>query len=435
MFWKKEEKKAQEEPKLAQEMNPVETKNALSETREKLDELIYNLRKLQEQGFKENLRKNVEQNQTKLEKMFEEMATQKAEAEAQGLAVIDHKNLFENVYITPEELQDYTRGVTVIIELLNQKQASDWVASGGDQLIEYLNEYALKLKEALLKGQKLRANACIDAMKYAVKVINFENTTTQRETLQKQKEEQLKFVKETCQGLVNLTGNYYSTLSELEIDEEVYKQDYEQYLQSSMEVEAIPEEYKKKLDTLGFKNATKTIHPGDPIFQFYQMVTTCSALTVKVLIKGYGIESKIMRLSNHRISIRDYLAEVQKAFNMDFDQYSPMENQKKLMEFATNAIEQIKEIQAETVSLDKMYTEITGKLNNAMQDKELGETVANSMENIRKFNKVEEEALNARRIMAKNQKELEERKARETETMKEEMLQEEEAQRILIDNE
>ena len=435
MFWKKEEKKAQEEPKLAQEMNPVETKNALSETREKLDELIYNLRKLQEQGFKENLRKNVEQNQTKLEKMFEEMATQKAEAEAQGLAVFEHKNLYDKIYITPEELQDYTRGVTVIIELLNQKQASDWVASGGDQLLEYLNEYALKLKEALLKGQKLCADACIDAMKYAVKVINFEYTTNQREKLQRQKEEQLKFVKETCQALLDVTENYYSTLNGLEIEEEEYKHNYEHYLEVSREVEAIPEEYKKKLDSMGFKNANKTVRAGDPIIRFYGIVMNCSNLTVQMLLNCYGIESKIMRLSSHKITIRKFIGQVQKAFKMDYNQYSSTQIQQKLSEFTSNAINEIKTIQDDMVLQSRMNEELIGHMNCVAQDKELGEEAANSMDNLNMYIKMQQRNMEISRKIAKNKKELEEQKIREAEMMREETVQEEESERILIDNE
>lgn len=363
------------------------------------------------------MRKSLAANDQKLQKL----ADAKAQDEADGAATVDEMHslykLEDGLYISSADLNTYVSAVITLRNVFQEKTAVQAVITGADQINVYVVEYIKKLSEALRSGKMLKANACIDMLRFVLEAGYREEDTSDPEELQRRIDQKVAVIRDFGMDAISVIDEYYSSIGRYEIVYAGYSKNANEFFEKDKEVEALPDSIKEKLEGLSMKDGMKGLPPGDKARQYMTLIIQQQVSLARLLMKSMELESLMMHLHTLRTQFNDLLEYIKKieAKNGNYDY---REIQRRITEITKSTVDELARMQAETVSQQENAQTTISLVNEVAQNAQMGEAVANSMRSVRSFSK----------LYRKNE-EMEREVAEKRAAMKEqEKLQEEEAQ-------
>ena len=186
------------------------------------------------------------------------IADAKAEKKAGGENEEKIKDLLEieeGLYITSDELDEYTIGFRNISKEFDKKSSVDAVKTGADRINVHTMRYINSLEDALRFGKKLKAKCCFDMLRYILKVGYRVEDIADPNVLEKRIEAKVEVVKTLGDDLIKTIDEYYENIKAYNLDEQHYAKLYKQQMKDLEIIDEIPDNIQSQIDSLGFEGA------------------------------------------------------------------------------------------------------------------------------------------------------------------------------------
>ncbi|MBR5409830.1 MAG: hypothetical protein IK104_04095 [Clostridia bacterium] len=372
-------------PSAADEMRAAHQK--LEETRVSLDEIADRLKEIRTQPVQAKVIKAAKANESMLKDKAAAAALAESEAKERGGSTFDKSGIRdEELYLTMDDLPVYDKSIASFITLFSNISSADVVATGGEAINPYLSDYVLKLQAALEKGQKLKANACFDALKYAFEVAYTKDDESDPEKLAALREEKVVFIRDTCKNLLDTIDAYYGGLINLENAEKAHRQSYDAFVAQSEKLDEVPPEEAKKIDSLGFKRAMDELPPGDNARKYFSTVMAAHQSATMVLYDDMNVESLLMHLEYLDGAIRELIKECRKAYNLQGRTFNFIEHRKNIESLRNKSLNRVHEMQQHVITASQSNEELISRLNELASNPEMGMTIENNMQTVKRMN-------------------------------------------------
>ena len=378
-------------------------------------------------------------NEAKLDKM---KASVDAMNEAGGEKVSKLWEMEKDLYIVPggysempsetndipkTNLDVYNRAVEALARGFKQKTSADAVESGADRLEGFVVDFIGNLRNALETGRAMKANACIDMIKYVLVVGYRYEDASDPEKFEERVSRKVDFISSTGKHLIDSIDNYYNLLVNYELDEEAYAQALREFDKAIEPYNRdCPPEVKEKLDRLGFKRAMRELPAGDDARKYMGVLIASESYLTRALMGSLRLEAFSMEILTERGNIQELINECKKAFaasgdNFDFHAHVRMLEQ--IRQKNINEINKLNDMVAEREDLDRRTQAL---LEEAAENEKLADAVANAAMAIDKYE----------HIQKRNQKLAQrEKETRNAYAVKQKQLMEEELERQRLEQE
>lgn len=387
LFGKKKEKNepVPSTPSAAEEMRAAHQK--LEETRVSLDEIAERLKEIRTQAVQSKVIRAAKSNENMLRDKAAAKAIADAEAKDLDSKTFDKSGIKDKeLYLTMDDLPRYDSSITEFIKMFSNISSAAVVATGGEAINPYLSDYVLKLQAALEDGQKLKADACLDALKYAFKVAYKKEDESDPEKLAKLREEKVVFIRDTCKNLLDTIDAYYGGLTDLANAEKAHKQSFDVFVAQSDKLNEVPPEEARKIDTLGFKRAMDELPPGDNARKYFSTVMAAHQAAAMVLFDDMTVESLLMHLEYLDGSIRELIKECRKAYNLQGKTFNFVEHRKNIESLRNKSLNRVHDLQQQVITSAQSNEELISRINELASNPEMGMMIENSMSTIKRMN-------------------------------------------------
>ena len=369
--------------------------------RNKIDDGLFDLMTNPEIAHKS--RKAAEANEIKLDKMKESVAAMEA---AGGEKISKLWEMEKELYIVPggyaelpndnndvpkTNLDVYNRAVEGLARSFKQKTTADAVASGANRLEDFVVQFISNLRNALETGRAMKANACIDMIKYVLVVGYRYEDASDPQKFEERIRKKVEFISTIGTHLIEAIDYYYSLLTNYELDEAVYAQNLREFDNMVEPFQRdCPPEIKDKLNRLGFKRAMRELPAGDDARKYMGILISSESYLTKALLSSLRLEAFAMEILRERGNIQELVNECKKAFvasGDDFDYHDHFRLMEKIRQKNINEINKLNDIVAEEEDFTRRTQAL---LDEAAQNEKLANAVANASMAIEKYKSLRE---------------------------------------------
>ena len=235
-----------------------------------LNTLISKLEELQTHDFIEKIFIVAESNDSLAELNTRKLEDAKREAEENSRLsnkIEDRAKLEEGLYITIKDATGYIGRIDILREYFKRfVSVSQAHYDGVDEIDPFLAFYIEKLKEALIDGQKLKADVCFDVLIYAVEIVHGKSpqgrTPEEKHKVVLRRKE---IVEESFSAIIQIVDKIYGDMYALTVVEKNYNKMHEQCQKALEELNTIPDKYMQQIETLGFSGVIEKYPVSHPI--------------------------------------------------------------------------------------------------------------------------------------------------------------------------
>lgn len=362
-------------PVVPQESSQEKVQSTLEGARRVLDELIEGLEELQDQAVWDKAAKHARE--------YEQMRQIQMQNAEEGEE--NYGDYMDKLFFTTDDLELYMSYIDNYYRIFRSFNAADSVSKGANEIDECVRIYIPRLKEALQQGQKLKANACIEVLKYDIKVAHGDIGETDPEKLRKLQENRMSYVSKdgTFASLMELILELYEKVSQLRIDQDDYKVRYEAWKDIEKSLDAVPDEIKQRLDALGFKNAMRDLPVGDQARAFLPKIVYQSAQLSQVKLLSLKIETLQMKIAISLAKVEELVRYLKEAYEKNI--YNTEMVERELNRRREESKREIDSMQADAVSFVAMNDRLDALVESAAANAQLGEAVTNSRRKSKEF--------------------------------------------------
>lgn len=456
IFFSKRQSKGEKEALLNNALNDSQTTaKDLAETQKKLDKARANHERITDEFrilrtdpvVAQKSRAAAASNEAKLDKMKVSFDAMNAAGGGQESKMWEME---KDIYIVPggyaempsdsndipkTNLDVYNRAIEALERGFLQKTAADAVDSGADRLESFVIDFIGNLRSALETGRALKANACIDMIKYVLVVGYRYEDASDLKKFEERVNRKVEFISSTGRHLIEAIDHYYNLLLNYELDEEAYAQALREFDKAIEPYKRdCPSEIKEKLDRLGFKRAMRELPAGDDARKYMGMLIASESYLTRALMGSLRLEAFSMEILTERGNIQELINECKKAFAAsgdEFDFHKHVRMLEQIRQKNINEINKLNDMVAERENLDRRTQAL---LEEAAENEKLADAVANAAmaidkyENIQKRNQtLAQRERETRNAYAVKQKEMQEKE------LEQQRLEQEELERIQRD--
>ncbi len=419
IFGKKKNKKAEQKKE-----NAVDTAMEQSKQRSQTLEALSDNRNTHEQieaAFSELLRdpgiaqasfKAACANEQKLEKLraaAEEMdASDNSNAKASKLWDME-----KDIYIVPggyselpsdtndipkNNLDVYNRAIEGLARGFKQKTVAEAVSLGADKLDGFMLDFISNLRNAMETGRAMKANACIDMIRYVLVVGYRHEDATDPEKFRERIQKKVDFISGIGKHLIESIDYYYKLLTDYELDEAAYARDLREFDQAIEPYQSeCPPDVKQKLERLGFKRAMSELPAGDDARKYIGILLAAESYLTKSLIGSLRLEALSMEILRERGNIQELVNECKRAFSMTGDDFDYNKHIRVIEEIRRKNIDEINKINDMVAEQSRQDEEMHALVEEAAQNQKLANAAANAVMVISKYDSLQERNENLRR--------------------------------------
>ena len=166
--------------------------------------------------------------------------------------------------IPKNNLDVYNRAIEGLARGFKQKTVAEAVSLGADKLDGFMLDFISNLRNAMETGRAMKANACIDMIRYVLVVGYRHEDATDPEKFRERIQKKVDFISGIGKHLIESIDYYYKLLTDYELDEAAYARDLREFDQAIEPYQSeCPPDVKQKLERLGFKRAMSELPAGD----------------------------------------------------------------------------------------------------------------------------------------------------------------------------
>ena len=348
-------------------------------------------------------RKAAEANEVKLDKMKASVDALEATGEEKISKLWEME---KDLYIVPggyaqlpsedndvpkTNLDVYNRAVEGLARSFKQKTTADAVASGADRLENFVVQFIGNLRNALETGRAMKANACVDMIKYVLVVGYRYEDAADPQKFEERIKKKVDFISTIGTHLIEAIDYYYTLLTNYELDEAVYAQNLREFDNMVEPFQRdCPPEIKDKLNRLGFKRAIRELPAGDDARKYMGILISSESYLTKALMSSLRLEAFAMEILRESGNIQELVNECKKAFvasGDDFDYHDHFRLMEKIRQKNINEINKLNDIVAEEEDFTRRTQAL---LDEAAQNEKLANAVANASMAIEKYQRLQD---------------------------------------------
>ena len=336
----------------------------ISDAREALDRVVEELNNLQLPAFEEKMQRAAMKNEENADRNAQIREELRASGAADAYEKEDQLAMMDGLYILPEELQEYRQMIKAVIGAYSlNMSAAEACIDGANEIDPLLLPYVRKFGEALSDGQKLKADVCQEVLKYAVLVVHKrpvegKDDETRRKIIDLRKDT----IEHVFWGGVQTADAVYAAMEALRVYQEEYEKRRVEYLENfQRKLDAIPEEYQKMFDTIGFAGADK-LPINHPLRKFLAIELGARSYLYRIELAQLNMEvitAKIMRL---RDWLEQFRSETKKRFVTEqaigFNEEETMNTLRHINERTIRDINDINGMQERSAEMTKEFESI-----------------------------------------------------------------------------
>ncbi len=408
-------------------------RNVLKAVEKKLEEL----KQAEEAGSddEEKIRRSVELLQERQELYFGGLIKSSKDdslADPEEMKVLTKSGTF----ILPEDVQDYIEATKFLAGEFYKKDAASTVTTGADRLIDSMKQIVSELKDAFVNGKKLKANSCIDLMKYIIVIGYSELGGSSEQENEEIVQNRIKFVNETGKALLASLDEYYKSLRELDVWDTDRLNIYHETMECRARYESLGEDIRRKIENVDFKNELEKYPPGSEIRKQYHFFLECDTKSTRLMRADVQIENLLFHLTTLKSQICELLVEFQLAFTDNGRRFNPAEQLRTMEKVRSDCRNEAIKMQQFMVDSHELDERTKSQLLSLSTNAKLGQTIADAAKNTSRLYAFLDEQQELKRIIEENRRkydlERKKRKQEEKEKRRQQKMEEqqEEAQEI-----
>ena len=377
-------------------------------TKEDIDNDFFDLVTSREVAEKSH--KAAQANESKLDQMEQADAANKATGKENVSKLWEME---KDIYIIPggyaeapgetndvprNNLDVYNRAVEQLARQYKVKTPAEAVETGADQLYPYIKKYVNSLRSAIESGRAMKANACIDMLRYVLNIgYRYEDAATP-EKFNERVKKKVEFMENTGSYLLSDIDYYYQLLVNYELEEAAYAQYLEEFDRIvEPYLRDCPPETKEKLNHLGFKRAMRELPAGDDARKYLGILIASESYLTRALMSSLRLEAFSMEILRMRGNIQELVNECKRAFvasGDDFDYNAQFRAMERIRQKNIAEINRLNDIVAEEEDFTRRTQSL---LKEAAENEKLALAVARAAEAIEKYNKLQKRNENLRK--------------------------------------
>ena len=356
-------KKTAEQPAPAVPQPPTlqQEQVQMSNARSALDQVVEELNNLQLPAFEGNMMKAAQQNEENADRNAQIRETLRASDSAEAYEEADQLALEDGLYILPEELQEYRTMIKAVTGAYTfNMSAAEACAVGANEIDPLLLPYVRKFGEALTDGQKLKADVCCEVLKYAVLVVHKrpiegKNEETARKIIDLRKDT----IENVFWGGVQTADAIYAAIAALHTYQEAYEKRRVDYSDNyKRKLDAIPEEYQKMFDTIGFAGAEK-LPINHPLRKFLHIEIQARSALYQIEVAKLDIEATTAKIVRLRSELEQFRQEAKKRYateqGMDYDEEETLNTLRRINDRTVKEINDMFRMQQRSYEMTKEF--------------------------------------------------------------------------------
>lgn len=409
-------KKKEEQPVSAAYEEPVqqpisipEEQRKMDSARSTLDELVDKLMEMQMQDFSDIMLASAEEKQETVDYNNIQIENLR-QIDPDFISNSANKrriDIEEDLYILPLDLEYYQGQVNTMVDIFNHYTAADTRVTGADEINPLLLKFINALKEALRDAQKMKADVVLEALRYAVGVINEREPSAQTEAERRKIIENRKSVVDgILWSAVKVVNKIYGTLSKLEVADSSYAQNRDKYDQKREKIELISEEHQQLIDELGFADAKKKYFQDAVIREELDDLIQASVILTVVRLAEIERESCMKTIEMSKINLDSLMKAARENFNEQGQDYDNSEILIMLNNIQKNALREIEECENIQISAFEQHRELSSRLDAVITNKEAATAASISRRELMANQKLEEQQRTAMKEKSELKKKL-----------------------------
>ena len=267
--------------------------------------------------------------------------------------------------------------------------------------------YVNKFREALANGQKLKANACIDMLRYVLEIGYRKEATLRDGDKELSLAEKKKFLQETGIALIDAIDQYYDLLAKLEVFEADYNPKKQQLGKDMLQWRSIPQDVQTLLNNAGFRNGIKRLPKNAETDDIIRLLMRTRNEYTQVRTMSIAISRDKLYLESLKNGIQTLIRECKMAFNRSGHQFDYAAHHKMIREVTQRIMDEAKQAANFATETQKLNEEINSMITEVEEDAQLGQAISSSMTGIARYAEMESDGQAIARQMRKNKAALE----------------------------
>ena len=291
--------------------------------------------------------------------------------------------------IPKTNLDVYNRAIESLARGYQAKTAVDAVQSGADQLDGFVAGFLGNLRNAMETGRAMKANACIDMIKYVLVVGYRYEDTSDPEKFKKRVQAKVDFIQNIGKHLIEAVDYYYTLLTQYELEEERYAQvtgEYDRVVEPYHN--ECPPEVHEKLNRLGFKRAMRELPMGDDARKYLSIMLAAESYLTRAYESSLRLEAFSMEILRERANLQELVHECKKAYLLSGDEFNFEEHSRVIETIQRRNIDEINTLNDMAARESEHNTRMRSLLKEAAENEKLAYQVSEAQRAIDNFNKI-----------------------------------------------
>lgn len=320
-------------------------------------------------------------------------------------------------FILPDDVQKYIESFKFLAGEFYKKDAAQTLATGADKMIDFIKKITFELRDAFVNGKKLKANACIDLMKYIIVIGYLEPSGETDEDNAAIIQKRVEFINQNGKALLSALDEYYKSLARLDIWDSNRTAVYKETQDLRSEYEGLDQDIREEIENIDFKHAIEKYPPGSVIRGYYDFFVKCDTKTTELMKAEVQIEQLLLFLTNLKSQIRQLLLDFRLAFTDNGRNFNPAEQLLAMEKSRTQCREQAMKMQQFVIDSHELDEKTKSLLKSLAANTQLAQTVADSAKNVSRFYAFYDQQQEYKERIAENKRkyEMERRKQKQEE--------------------
>lgn len=387
-FWQKKKEEKTVQPTVQNEMSEVQ--QTMSEERANLEKINSVFEELNSSTFYAKIQKQATSNEQLMvqkDSDFEKSITETAKKGLSTYSLERRREWQKDLYYNNVWLNDFIKRMSYICELYKRSSSAEKIKNDADIIDKYICKYLYQLKAALVAGYKLKANACMDVLKYAV-IVGQQPILEDKEKVEIIRNEREKVIRDDFGDLLQSVDKLYGSIFQLERMEKKYIETMESYKIINARLTNVPQEILQTFETMGFKRANESLPANHPARKY--LGDELAASEAVAMLKSTDV--LITTLTSTIVALNAQIAELNDAIKDSYDEssklYDSIKVERTIQRIRDEKLRNIEQQQNMIVNRFNANEEFASLIDDAARNEGVWKAFDNSLQSRKEFNAI-----------------------------------------------
>ena len=388
---------------IKEEKEKQETQKELDENRKLKEQIKQGFADLRLPDVAQKSRKAAAENEAKLNRLWKAVQRmQPGEGDESDAKMSKLWDMEKDVFIVPggysenptEEngipktnLDVYNRAIESLARGYQAKTAVDAVQYGANELDGFVVNFLGNLRSAIESGRAMKANACIDMIKYVLVVGYRYEDASDPEDFKKRIQKKVDFIQNIGKHLIENVDYYYTLLTQYELEEERYAQvtgEYDRVVEPY--INECPPDVHEKLNRLGFKRSMRELPAGDDARKYLGIMLAAESYLTRAIMSSLRLEAFSMEILRERANLQELVHECKKAYLLSGDEFNFEEHSRVIETIQRRNIDEINTLNDMAARESEHNTRMRSLLKEAAENEKLAFQIGQAQRAIDNYN-------------------------------------------------